>query len=247
MDKKENGESIKLLHSELQEAVKTLQKVADTLNSTATLLSTRNSMVPQTSFASNGDDFSTALSSSNLSLNLGAGDNNTSKKTGQVSEDRPALPSTSSFYYGHVLIRKLSGNVQEIPELRVCVVGNVDAGKSTLLGVLTKDNLDDGRGKARVSLFRHKHEIETGRTSSIGMELMGFDAKGDVVTPKSLGKTKLAWDDVCMNASKVRDCLDLGEGNTLVWTKKNYINKKRLLRLLIWRDMKSISRPRCLE
>jgi GTP-binding protein 1 len=31
--------------------------------------------------------------------------------------------------------------------------------------------LDDGRGRARVGLFRHKHEIETGRTSSVGMEV----------------------------------------------------------------------------
>lgn len=32
-------------------------------------------------------------------------------------------------------------------------------------------SLDDGRGLARVALFRHKHEIETGRTSSVGMEV----------------------------------------------------------------------------
>lgn len=44
----------------------------------------------------------------------------------------------------------------------------VDAGKSTLLGVLTKGALDDGRGRTRVNLFRHKHEIESGRTSSVG-------------------------------------------------------------------------------
>ena len=31
--------------------------------------------------------------------------------------------------------------------------------------------LDDGRGRARVTLFRHKHEVETGRTSSVGMEV----------------------------------------------------------------------------
>lgn len=31
--------------------------------------------------------------------------------------------------------------------------------------------LDDGRGRARVGLFRHKHEVETGRTSSVGMEV----------------------------------------------------------------------------
>jgi hypothetical protein len=40
-----------------------------------------------------------------------------------------------------------------------------------LLGVLTRGALDDGRGKARVGLFRHKHEMETGRTSSVGMEV----------------------------------------------------------------------------
>lgn len=45
----------------------------------------------------------------------------------------------------------------------------VDAGKSTMLGVLTKNILDDGRGRTRVNLFRHKHEIESGRTSSVGM------------------------------------------------------------------------------
>lgn len=51
------------------------------------------------------------------------------------------------------------------------MVGNVDSGKSTTLGVLTRGALDDGRGRARVSLFRHKHEIESGRTSSVGMEV----------------------------------------------------------------------------
>lgn len=38
--------------------------------------------------------------------------------------------------------------------MRVAVVGNVDAGKSTLLGVLTHNALDDGRGLARQKLFR---------------------------------------------------------------------------------------------
>jgi len=60
----------------------------------------------------------------------------------------------------------------------VAVVGNVDAGKSTLLGVLTHGELDNGRGTARLKLFRHKHEIETGRTSSVGNDILGFDSKG---------------------------------------------------------------------
>lgn len=61
---------------------------------------------------------------------------------------------------------------------RVAVVGNVDAGKSTLLGVLTHGELDNGRGTARMKLFRHKHEMETGRTSSVGNDILGFDSQG---------------------------------------------------------------------
>ena len=59
---------------------------------------------------------------------------------------------------------------------RVAVVGNVDAGKSTLLGVLTHGELDNGRGHARQRLFRHKHEMENGRTSSVGNDILGFDS-----------------------------------------------------------------------
>lgn len=61
------------------------------------------------------------------------------------------------------------------------MVGNVDAGKSTLLGVLTHGELDNGRGLARLKLFRHKHEMESGRTSSVGNDILGFDSKGNVV------------------------------------------------------------------
>lgn len=71
----------------------------------------------------------------------------------------------------------------------------VDAGKSTMLGVLVKGNLDDGRGKARVNLFRHKHEIESGRTSSVGMEIMGFDTHGDVIASNVPGR-KLSWEEI---------------------------------------------------
>lgn len=65
-------------------------------------------------------------------------------------------------------------------EIRVAVVGNVDAGKSTLLGVLTHAELDNGRGHARQKLFRHKHEMESGRTSSVGNDILGFDGEGKI-------------------------------------------------------------------
>ena len=59
-------------------------------------------------------------------------------------------------------------------EIRIGTCGQVDTGKSTLLGIITnpKNNdsiteLDNGRGLARERIFKHQHEKETGRTSSI--------------------------------------------------------------------------------
>ncbi|KAJ1339338.1 hypothetical protein BSLG_006039 [Batrachochytrium salamandrivorans] len=57
--------------------------------------------------------------------------------------------------------------------------------------------------QARVNLFRHKHEIESGRTSSVGTEIMGYDSIGRIVTPSMLGKQRLNWNDICLEASKV--------------------------------------------
>ncbi len=52
-------------------------------------------------------------------------------------------------------------------ELRIAVLGNVDAGKSSLTGVLTKNVLDDGRGYARSLVSQYHHEEESGKTSSV--------------------------------------------------------------------------------
>ncbi|VDM35071.1 unnamed protein product [Hydatigera taeniaeformis] len=75
---------------------------------------------------------------------------------------------------------KLSIN-QGVPDLRVAMLGSVDVGKSTLLGVLTDGEMDDGRGRARLNLFRHLHEVQSGRTSSLSSELIGFDTAGHLV------------------------------------------------------------------
>jgi GTPase len=73
--------------------------------------------------------------------------------------------------------------------------GNVDAGKSTLLGVLSHGDLDSGIGLARQNLFRHKHAIETGRTSSVGNDILGFDSSGNVVNEPNQGT--LDWVRIC--------------------------------------------------
>uniref|UniRef100_A0A671S4T3 GTP-binding protein 1 n=1 Tax=Sinocyclocheilus anshuiensis TaxID=1608454 RepID=A0A671S4T3_9TELE len=93
--------------------------------------------------------------------------------------------------------------------LRVAVVGNVDAGKSTLLGVLTHGELDNGRGFARQKLFRHKHEMESGRTSSVGNDILGFDQEGQVVNKPDSHGGSLDWTKICEKSSKVITFIDL--------------------------------------
>lgn len=82
-----------------------------------------------------------------------------------------------------VLVRKMSDN-KNIEEIRISVMGSVDAGKSSLVGVLTQGELDNGRGRARLQMFRHYHEIKSGRTSCISHELLGFDEVGNVINYK---------------------------------------------------------------
>uniref|UniRef100_A0AAR2KG52 Tr-type G domain-containing protein n=1 Tax=Pygocentrus nattereri TaxID=42514 RepID=A0AAR2KG52_PYGNA len=103
-----------------------------------------------------------------------------------------------------VLVRKVPDD-QQFLDLRVAVLGNVDSGKSTLLGVLTQGELDNGRGRARLNLFRHLHEIQTGRTSSISFEILGFDSKGEVV---NYSDSRTA-EEICESASKMITFIDL--------------------------------------
>lgn len=58
--------------------------------------------------------------------------------------------------------------VNERPPVRYVVIGNVDASKSTTIGVLSDPDLslDDGRGAARARIMIHQHEVESGRTST---------------------------------------------------------------------------------
>eukprot|EP01083_Nonionella_stella_P006693 19398_1 len=65
--------------------------------------------------------------------------------------------------------------------IRVAVIGNVDAGKSTLIGTLKSGILDNGRGQSRLLITKHQHEIDTGRTSTITTHLIGYEESGNPV------------------------------------------------------------------
>ena len=95
--------------------------------------------------------------------------------------------------------------------IRVAVVGNVDAGKSTMIGTLTSSCLDDGRGSSRTSIMKHRHEIESGRTSTSSTHLMGFRSTGEAIAGKDpvRANRRKSEDEVAKESYRVVSLMDL--------------------------------------
>jgi len=95
--------------------------------------------------------------------------------------------------------------------IRVAVVGNVDAGKSTMIGTLTTSLLDDGRGKCRTSIMKHRHEIESGRTSTASTHLMGFRSSGQPIATRDTARTNRckSEDEVARESYRIVTLMDL--------------------------------------
>lgn len=90
-------------------------------------------------------------------------------------------------------------NHSSTEQIRVSITGPSTAGKSSLLGTLTSSLLDNGRGKSRLSLLKHRHEISSGVTSSVAQELIGYtagDSSGPVDVINYASGNVAAWDDI---------------------------------------------------
>ncbi|KAF1956546.1 hypothetical protein CC80DRAFT_60187 [Byssothecium circinans] len=90
---------------------------------------------------------------------------------------------------------------QKVEQLRVSLMGATTFGKSSLLGTLSTGTLDNGKGLSRLSLLKHKHEHESGETSSITQQLIGYhdDAafNGTRTSTHALGSTDhSSWTDI---------------------------------------------------
>jgi small GTP-binding protein len=95
----------------------------------------------------------------------------------------------------------------ETNDTRIAMIGNVDSGKSTLIGVLTNSTLDDGRGGARAMVLRHRHEQENGRTSAVTVEIMGYKGEEQVI-PTSRNHAQ-RWNEVMEKSDHSVTLIDL--------------------------------------
>lgn len=108
------------------------------------------------------------------------------------------------------MLEKLTDN-----HIRVAVVGNVDAGNSTFIGTQVSGQLDNGRGSSRSSIMKHKHELESGRTSTVGTHLVCLDKNAQpLIAPSKTTKEG----DLVQEATKVVSFIDLGHEKYLKTT-----------------------------
>ncbi|KAI8370230.1 P-loop containing nucleoside triphosphate hydrolase protein [Blakeslea trispora] len=107
-----------------------------------------------------------------------------------------------------ILVRRRPSNdqVQQFADLRIVLVGGLGAGKSTLVSHLAHGAKDNGRGKARLNLLRHRHELESGRSSSISHEIIGYDSEGGLVNYATTNVS--TWEQICESSSKIVTFLD---------------------------------------
>lgn len=95
--------------------------------------------------------------------------------------------------------RVLEGDYSRTEQIRISITGPSTAGKSSLLGTLSSSSFDNGRGKSRLSLLKHRHEISSGITSSVAQELLGYAASetgGPVDVINYASGNVAGWDDI---------------------------------------------------
>lgn len=76
-------------------------------------------------------------------------------------------------------------------EIGIAVVGSVDSGKSTLIGTIISNKLDDGNGSNRSIVSGHNHEIKSGKTSSISVHsIKNYQSNNSVILIDLCGHEK---------------------------------------------------------
>lgn len=110
-----------------------------------------------------------------------------------------------SFCVAEIAIHKKADGVF-INEIRTCFLGPTNHGKSTIIGKLTHNQVDDGKGLARSLVLKHTHEQNSGITSSIKHDLIGFKANKLINYKHGIYST---WENIVLNSDKIIGIYDL--------------------------------------
>lgn len=126
----------------------------------------------------------------------------------EVSTDK----SKEKRYVTEVLVRKVPDS-QPFLQVRLAILGSAEVGKSTLCGVLSRGKLDNGKGSARLNIFRYLHEFQSGKTSSVCLDVIGFNSDGELLNTR-----KNSLDEVVEQSTKLMTLIDLAGDSKYIST-----------------------------
>jgi GTPase len=66
-------------------------------------------------------------------------------------------------------------------DIRILLLGETGSGKTSLLGVLTTGEADDGEGLARARIHKNLKSLLTGKTERIQHNVICFDSSGNII------------------------------------------------------------------
>ncbi len=81
-----------------------------------------------------------------------------------------------------VFTRKACLTIETKDTIMIALAGQDGCGKTTMIGVLTSNQFDNGRGLARMKVLTHNHEVITGRTSCISHTPLYENTTNDQIT-----------------------------------------------------------------
>ena len=129
------------------------------------------------------------------------------EKEASAVDEQKSKSFKEDYYHALVTIESNYDDSTSRTDIRMAVAGNVDAGKSTCIGVLKTGALDNGRGSARTSTMVHAHEITTGRTSTTSSHVVGFKSDGSISNYDGVRANSL--DQVTKNSVRLLSLIDL--------------------------------------
>lgn len=119
--------------------------------------------------------------------------------------DKINCDKSKNLFVAQITIEKIF-DVNFPKEFRVCFLGSSGHGKSTSLANLIYQQKDDGKGLARSLVMKHKHERNSGITSSIKHDIIGFK-KDKLITYKTF--TSSTWESIALQSDIIISLFDL--------------------------------------
>lgn len=100
------------------------------------------------------------------------------QEAGITITDKKIFQTNKGLVTKYVLVKTPSEELQDM--ISIGFAGRVNSGKSTLIGVLLGNKLDDGRGSARAYLLKHPQELEKGQTADLHFAFVGLDHNNNI-------------------------------------------------------------------